>query len=42
MNDLTILVNSSDGFEDCWAPFFPALFASCSRGTGHSAPIRSC
>lgn len=22
MNDLTILVNSSDGFEDCWAPFF--------------------
>lgn len=20
--DLTILVNSSDGFEDCWAPFF--------------------
>ena len=26
MNDLTILVNSSDGFEDCWAPFF-TLFA---------------
>lgn len=26
MNDLTILVNTSDGFEDCWAPFFQ-LFA---------------
>jgi hypothetical protein len=26
MNDLTILVNSCDGFEDCWAPFFE-LFA---------------
>lgn len=24
--DLTILVNTSDGFEDCWAPFFQ-LFA---------------
>jgi len=22
MTDLTILVNTSDGFEDCWAPFF--------------------
>lgn len=22
MNDLTILVNTSDGFEDCWPPFF--------------------
>jgi hypothetical protein len=22
MADLTILVNTSDGFEDCWAPFF--------------------
>ena len=22
VNDLTILVNTSDGFEDCWAPFF--------------------
>ena len=22
MKDLTILVNSSDGFEDCWSPFF--------------------
>lgn len=26
MADLTILVNTSDGFEDCWAPFFE-LFA---------------
>ena len=26
MSDLTILVNTSDGFEDCWAPFFQ-LFA---------------
>jgi len=26
MNDLTIVVNSSDGFEDCWRPFF-TLFA---------------
>ncbi len=26
MGDLTILVNTSDGFEDCWAPFFE-LFA---------------
>ncbi len=25
-HDLTILVNTSDGFEDCWAPFFQ-LFA---------------
>jgi hypothetical protein len=24
---LTILVNSSDGFEDCWAPFFTLLHA---------------
>jgi hypothetical protein len=22
MNDLTILVNTSDNFEDCWSPFF--------------------
>lgn len=22
MNDLTVLVNTSDGFEDCWGPFF--------------------
>jgi hypothetical protein len=27
MSDLTILVNTSDGFEDCWAPFFQ-LFAT--------------
>jgi hypothetical protein len=26
LNDLTIVVNSSDGFEDCWHPFF-TLFA---------------
>ena len=26
MNDLTVLVNTSDSFEDCWAPFF-TLFA---------------
>ncbi|MBC8057311.1 MAG: hypothetical protein H7Y61_12115 [Rhizobiales bacterium] len=26
MSDLTILVNTSDGFEDCWGPFFQ-LFA---------------
>lgn len=26
MTDLTVLVNTSDGFEDCWAPFFQ-LFA---------------
>jgi hypothetical protein len=26
MNALTVLVNTSDGFEDCWSPFF-ALFA---------------
>ncbi len=26
MNDLTVLVNTSDGFEDCWPPFFK-LFA---------------
>ena len=25
MNDLTLLVNTSDGFEDCWAPFFTLL-----------------
>lgn len=25
MNDFTILVNSSDGYEDCWAPFFHLL-----------------
>jgi hypothetical protein len=24
--NLTILVNSSDGFEDCWAPFFKLLY----------------
>ena len=27
MNDLTVLVNTSDGFEDCWSPFF-SLFAT--------------
>jgi len=27
VNDLTVLVNSSDGFEDCWPPFF-RLFAT--------------
>jgi hypothetical protein len=26
MSDLTLLVNTSDGFEDCWGPFFQ-LFA---------------
>lgn len=25
--NLTILVNSSDGFDDCWAPFFELLYA---------------
>lgn len=25
MNDLTILVNTSDGFEDCWPPFFKLM-----------------
>jgi hypothetical protein len=25
MNQVTILVNSSDGFEDCWPPFFKLL-----------------
>lgn len=36
MNDLTILVNSSDGFEDCWGPFFE-LFARFWPGC--QAPI---
>ncbi len=27
LSGLTILVNSSDGFEDCWAPFFKLLYA---------------
>ena len=27
MNDLTVLVNTSDSFEDCWEPFF-RLFAA--------------
>lgn len=27
MADLTVLINSSDGFEDCWSPFF-TLFRS--------------
>ena len=22
MNDVTVLVNTSDGFADCWQPFF--------------------
>jgi hypothetical protein len=25
VNDLTLLVNTSDGFEDCWPPFFSLL-----------------
>ena len=27
LSGLTMLVNSSDGFEDCWAPFFELLYA---------------